>query len=50
MFFGLLEGDPNSFISKQPDWKPRLPSRLEGNFTMGDLLRMVGEINPIGGS
>ena len=49
VFFGLVEGDPNSFRSK-PEWKPRLPSRLEDNFTMGDLIRLVGEINPVGGS
>ncbi len=42
--------DPNSFMSKQPDWKPWLPSQREDDFTMGDLLRLVGEINPIGGS
>jgi hypothetical protein len=35
---------------KEPDWKPTLPSRGEGDFTMDDLLRLVGEINPIGGS
>ena len=50
VFFGLVEGDPNSFLSKEPDWKPRLPSRVEDDFTMGDLLRLVGEINPLGGS
>ncbi len=50
VFFGLVEGDPNSFMARQPDWKPRLPSQQEDDFTMGDLLRLVGEINPIGGS
>jgi hypothetical protein len=37
VFFGLIEGDPNSFMAKEPDWKPRLTSRVEDNFTMGDL-------------
>lgn len=48
VFFGLLEGDPNSFLSKQPDWTPTLPSDEPNDFTMSDLLRFVGDINPIG--
>jgi hypothetical protein len=47
VFFGLVEGDPNSLLSKEWDWKPRLPPRVKDNFTMGDLLRLVGEINPL---
>jgi len=47
VFFGLVEGDPNTFLSKEPDWKPKLPSRAKDNFTMGDLLRPVGEIKPL---
>ena len=37
LFFGLVEGDPNSLLSKERDWKPKLPSRVTGNVTMGDL-------------
>jgi hypothetical protein len=48
VFFGLLEGDPNSFLSRQPDWTPTLPSAEPNDFTMSDLLRFVGDINPIG--
>lgn len=48
LFFGLVEGDPNSFRSKQPGWTPSLPSADPGNFTMTDLIRFVGEINPVG--
>ena len=48
VFFGLLEGDPNSFLSMRRDWTPTLPSVTEGNFTMVDLLRFVNDINPIG--
>jgi hypothetical protein len=48
VFVGLLEGDPNSFLSKQPDWRPTLPGRKAGDFTMADLLRFVNELNPIG--
>ncbi len=47
VFFGLVEGDPSSLISKERDWKPKLPSRVKDNFTMGYLLRLVGEINPL---
>jgi hypothetical protein len=48
VFFGLLEGDPNSFLSRQRDWMHTLPSATQGTFTMADLLRFVNEINPIG--
>jgi hypothetical protein len=47
VFFGLLEGDPNSFLSRRPDWTPTLPSAAPGNITVADLLRFVNEINPI---
>jgi Animal haem peroxidase len=48
VFFGLVEGDPNSFLSKRPDWTPNLPSAVPNDFTMADLLRFVDELNPIG--
>jgi hypothetical protein len=48
VFVGLLEGDPNSFLAKQPGWTPNLPGEIPGDFAMVDLLRFVGEINPIG--
>ena len=52
VFFGLLDGDPNSFRSKRPDWTPHLGASIPGasprNFTMADLLRFVNEIDPIG--
>jgi hypothetical protein len=51
-FWGLLEGDENSFVSRRPDWTPAedgLPARSPGDFTMADVLRLVDEINPIGG-
>jgi hypothetical protein len=48
VFVGLLEGDKNSFLSKDPNWKPTLPSAVPGTFTMMDLLRFVNDINPIG--
>lgn len=48
VFVGMLEGDPNSFLSKKPDWTPTLQSAKPGTFMMADLLRFVGEINPVG--
>lgn len=48
VFWGLLQGDENSFVSRQPDWEPRLDSSTPGDFKMVDLLRFVGDINPIG--
>jgi len=48
VFVGLLEGDPTSFLSREPDWTPELPARRTDDFEMADLLRFVGEINPIG--
>jgi len=48
VFAGLLEGDRNSFLAKDREWKPTLPSATPGTFTFADLLRIAGQINPIG--
>jgi hypothetical protein len=48
VFYGLLEGDPHSFLSKEPGWTPTLRSATPGTFTMADLLTFVGDINPVG--
>ncbi len=48
VFVGLLEGDSSSYLARCPDWKPMLPAQNPGTFTMVDLLKFVGEINPIG--
>lgn len=48
VFVGLLLGSQYSFLTKQPDWRPTLPSTSSSNFTFEDLLRFVNEINPIG--
>lgn len=48
VFVGLLEGDKNSFLSKNKGWKPTLPSAVPGTFTMADLLKFVGDLNPLG--
>ncbi len=39
---GLLDNDPSSFRESQPEWRPELPSRVAGEFTMADLLEFVG--------
>jgi len=36
---GLLAGDPNSYLSEEPSWKPKLGTR--GDFTMADLINFV---------
>jgi hypothetical protein len=40
---GLLQTDPASYVTAQPDWTPTLPSRLgPGRFGMVDLLTFAG--------
>jgi hypothetical protein len=38
---GLLDHDPGSFRASRPDWRPELPSRAAGTFTMADLLEFL---------
>lgn len=45
---GLIQGGKHSFLKRQPNWTPTLLSATAGGFTMTDLLRFVGELNPIG--
>lgn len=47
VFVGLLQGDPESFLAQQPTWTPTLGG-VAGTFEMSDLLRYVGDLNPIG--
>ena len=42
VFLGLLQADPNSYLSRNPRWRPTLPSRVRGNFGMVDLLTVAG--------
>jgi hypothetical protein len=50
VFVGLVHGDQQSYLwLKGKDWKPTLPSKIPGEFTMADLLRFVGDISPIDG-
>jgi Animal haem peroxidase len=48
VFVGLIHGDQNSFLWREKNWKPTLPSKVQGDFTMADMLRFVNDINPIG--
>jgi hypothetical protein len=38
VFLGLLALDEDSYLSDSPRWRPTLPSRVRGSFTMVDLL------------
>jgi hypothetical protein len=38
VLLGIVDGDPESFRSADPSWRPTLPSRDPGNFTIADLL------------
>lgn len=43
VLIGLLQLDPGSFLSVEPDWRPTLPSHLGANeFGMADLLTVAG--------
>jgi hypothetical protein len=50
VFVGLVHGDHQSYLwQKGKNWKPTLPSKTPGEFTMADLLRFVGDISPVDG-
>jgi hypothetical protein len=38
VLLGVIDGDPSSQRSADPDWRPTLPSREPGRFTLTDLL------------
>jgi hypothetical protein len=42
VFIGLLQLDPNSYLARNPRWRPTLPSRTRGAFTMVDFLTLAG--------
>jgi hypothetical protein len=42
VFLGLLSLDPGSYLSRDPSWRPTLPSRSPGDFGMVDLLTFAG--------
>jgi hypothetical protein len=41
VLLGLLEGDPLSFLSVEPNWKPELEGAEDGDFKMADLIRFA---------
>jgi len=38
VLLGVIDGDPSSQRSVDPGWRPNLPSRQPGRFTLTDLL------------
>jgi hypothetical protein len=42
VFLGLLAFDEDSYLSEHPRWRPTLPSRVPGTFTIADLLTLAG--------
>jgi len=42
VFIGLLQLDRGSYLAQNPRWRPTLPSRTAGTFTMVDLLTFAG--------
>jgi hypothetical protein len=45
VFVGMLEGDPNSFLSRKPEWTPTLRPQP---FGMAELLKFTGDLDPVG--
>jgi hypothetical protein len=41
VLIGLLAGDPLSFLSVQPGWRPTLAARTPGTFTLSDLVSIA---------
>jgi hypothetical protein len=44
---GLLEGDPDSYLAVDRNWRPTLPAHHPMR-SMADLMRYIGNVNPIG--
>jgi heme peroxidase len=47
VIIGLLQSDPDSYLSYDPRWRPTLPSRDRGDFRMVDFLTFAG-VDPAG--
>ncbi len=41
VLIGLLDGDPLSYLSVDPTWFPTLPARVEGHFTLSDIVNFA---------
>jgi hypothetical protein len=42
VIIGLLQSDPESYLSYDPRWRPSLPGRDRGDFRMIDFLTFAG--------
>ena len=42
VLLGLLVGDPKSYLSQDPDWRPFLLGDNTNDFTLGDLFALAG--------
>jgi hypothetical protein len=49
VFVGLVHGDHSSYLWQEKNWKPTLPAKVPGTFTMVDMLQFIGDISPIDG-
>jgi hypothetical protein len=45
VLIGLCQLDSAAYLKAQPSWKPTLPSRFPGQFTMADLLTFA-QVDP----
>ena len=41
VLIGLLSGDPLSYLSVDPNWKPNLPALQDAKFTLSDLINVA---------
>jgi heme peroxidase len=48
VFIGLLQSDPEAYLTRDPGWRPTLPTRTgaAGDFRMTDLLALAG-VDPV---
>ncbi|CAN5152868.1 heme peroxidase family protein [soil metagenome] len=46
VFIGLLQSDPDAYITADPGWAPTLPSAVSGDFQAVDLLTFAG-VDPV---
>jgi hypothetical protein len=47
VFIGVLQTDDTSYLNRQPNWKPTLPSATPATFAMTDLLKFAGVTPPL---
>jgi hypothetical protein len=47
VLLAVIGGDPSSQRSADPDWRPTLPARQPGRFTLTDLLRSQTVVPPV---